>query len=383
MLTKRERLLRTFRGIEIDRIAVSPFIWISFTNEFCNANMSATDEDLDEKLIEVYNYFDFDIMHRTCTIWDMFSQQFLDNKNWRVSIQEEKISNEKRKLITTIKTPEAELREIKEFQKVSKYDEISAETEHFIKSEEDFIQFIKYQPPVPQYDCSRIKRTRDMLGNDGITAPWVSGVFNTLSRLRKLDDLIMDAYTDPDFFRDMIDYFTQRQIKACIQVAEAGADVITIEGNIANGTMVGPRYFKENIMTYEYRIIKAIQAKGSFTLYHNCGDSNSMLSTYNLMGFDALESLTEKPFGDVDIDYAFSILDKNMTLIGNIDQIEFLKSASRDDIRGKVKSLLDRAKNRGRFILSTSDYISEGTPYENIKAFCEAGIEFGGHWNFF
>ena len=377
LLTKRERLLRTFKGMETDRVAVSPFIWTNFVNEFYKMNMSPADEKLDERLINVYKNFDFDIMHRTCTIWDAFSNQYLDSKNWRVTIEENKTSEKQRKLTTTIRTPEKELTEVKEFRKTTEYDEISAETEHFIKTPEDFEQFIKYQPPVPKFDCSRIARANEMLGDDGITAPWVSGVFNTASRHLKIDSLLMDAYEDPDFYNGIMEYFTQRQIATCIQFANAGADVLTFEGNIANGSMVGPNYFETNILAYEKRIIKAIQESGPFVLYHNCGDTNAMFDVYNRLGLDALETLTEKPFGDTDIDHALLVLNNNITVIGNIDQIEFLRTASRGEIRERVKSLLEKFKTRRKFILGTSDYISEGTSYENIKTFSDAGREFG------
>jgi len=363
--------------VETDQAAISPFIWTNFVNEFFKTDMPASDEKLDERLIDVYKYFDFDIMHRTCTIWDAFSNVYLDSKEWRVSVQEEKTGDKQRKVTTTIRTPEAELTEVKEFRKTTDFDEISAETEHFIKTPEDFRQFVRYQPPVPKFDCGRIRRAADMLGEDGITAPWVAGVFNTLSRHRKIDALIMDAYIDPDFYSEMMDYFTQRQIAACTQFAKAGADVLTFEGNIANGSMVGPNYFQENILAYEARVLSAIRDSGSYVLYHNCGDTNTMFSVYNLLGMDALETLTEKPFGDTDLDHAISILNKNITLIGNMDQIEFLKVASPEEIRARVKRLFDKVKRRGRFILGTSDYLSEGTPYENIQAFHDAGIEFG------
>ena len=368
--------MRTFRGGEIDRIAVSPFIWTNFVNEFYGTEMLPADEKQDERLIDVYNYFDLDIMHRTCTIWDSFSNLYLDSKDWRVSVKEEITGDRQRRMTTTVRTPEAELTEVKEFRKATDFDEISAETEHFIKTPEDFRQFVKYQPPVPEFDCGRIGRAAEMLGEDGITAPWIPSVFNTISRHRKIDELIMDAYTDPEFYHEMMEYFTQRQIATCTQFTEAGADVLTFEGNIANGTMVGPAYFQANIMAYESRIIKAIQDGGSFVLYHNCGDTNTMFDVYNLLGIDALETLTEKPFGDADLDHAVTVLNRNITMIGNIDQIEFLKTASVGEIRERVRRLLEKVKNR-RFILGTSDYIGEGTPRGNILAFRDAGREFG------
>jgi uroporphyrinogen-III decarboxylase len=102
-----------------------------------------------------------------------------------------------------------------------------------------------------------------------------------------------------------------------------------------------------------------------------------MFGAYNQLGLDALETLTEKPFGDTDIDHAISVMDKTITVVGNIDQIEFLRTATPEEIREAVRRLLDKFKKRRKFILGTSDYISEGTSYENIKAFHDAGREFG------
>jgi len=38
---------------------------------------------------------------------------------------------------------------------------------------------------------------------------------------------------------------------------------------------------------------------------------------------------------------------------------------------------LEKIKSRGNFILSTTDWFFDNTPFENIKAFSEAGLEFG------
>ncbi len=69
--------------------------------------------------------------------------------------------------------------------------------------------------------------------------------------------------------------------------------------------------------------------------------------------------------------------DKSITLSGNIDQVSFLKNASPEEIREEVRKVLDKVKKRGNFILATTDYFSEQTPYENIFAFAEAGMEYG------
>ena len=48
------------------------------------------------------------------------------------------------------------------------------------------LQFVKYQPPVPALDFSDLRRAKEIIGDQGITAPWVSGVFNTLADIGSL-----------------------------------------------------------------------------------------------------------------------------------------------------------------------------------------------------
>jgi hypothetical protein len=70
---------------------------------------------------------------------------------------------------------------------------------------------------------------------------------------------------------------------------------------------------------------------------------------------------------------------KSITLSGNIDQIEFLKTAKPSQIHEKVRDVLEKAKKRGNFILSTTDYFGEQTPQENVAALAEAGMKYGNY----
>jgi uroporphyrinogen-III decarboxylase len=379
MMTKRQRLLGAFVGERIDRVPISPFIWTNYANEYYGRSYSNTDEELDGAVLDIYRDFGFDPMLRTCTVWNAFSEAALDSTDWRVTVVREQEDAKRRREITLIKTPEAELREVREFARITENEEVGAATEHFIKTEEDFRQFAKFQPPVPRYDCGRIRRARELLGDEGIAAPWTQGIFNCASEHRKLDDLIMDAYEAPEFYAGMMEHFTRRWIDTAVQFADAGADVLCYNGNIANGTMVGPRFFEMNVMPYESRLIGAIQGRGCHVLYHNCGDSNSMFEIYNKTGFSGLETLTEPPYGDVDIDRALAVLDGGITIVGNIDQIEFLKTANPIEVEAKVRRLVDKAKGRGNFILGTSDYLCEGTPRANVAALAEAGRRYGAY----
>ncbi len=377
-MRSRERILSVFEGRRPDRVPVSPFIWVNFVNAFCGTRLTLDDGEIDERLFGVYRSLGFDTMLRTCKPAGMYSLGSQDSKSWAVSEREERTGERQRRVVTTIRTPERELRQVKEYKRITDFDEISAETEWFIKDEEDFRQFVKYQPPVAAVDDGRIRRAKELLGEDGVTAPWVPSVFNTVSRLRRLDDLLADAYDEPDFYDEMMRWFCERQIAQGRLLAAAGADIVTYEGTSANGSLAGPSIFREYVLPSEQKAIAAIRGAGAYVLYHNCGDVNSLYEVYNELGISALETLTPPPYGDADIRRAVSVLKPDIALLGNIDQIDFLMTAQPEEIRERVRSLLEAVKERGRFILATSDYLTENTPVCNLAALRDACVEFGG-----
>lgn len=205
----------------------------------------------------------------------------------------------------------------------------------------------------------------------------IHGAFNILNMYRKLDDLLMDPFVDEGFYREMISYFTGRLKQICKHLIDAGADIINSGANMANGTSFGPKNFKNYVLEYEKDLNEMIRGEGAFIMYHNCGDARSLLDVYRELPFDAYETLTPPPFADMIFEEALEKFDKNVILLGNIDQVEFLKAASPEQVMERVRDIVEKGKKRGNFILSTSEFLFEGTPYENLKAFVQAGLEYG------
>lgn len=114
-------------------------------------------------------------------------------------------------------------------------------------------------------------------------------------------------------------------------------------------------------------------------MYHNCGDGKSLMPLIDQMSMDIYESLTPPPFGDTVLSEALETIRPPKALLGNLDQIDFLVHATPDEVLRRTRDILEAAKKRGHFILATSDYISEGTPEENLYAFAQAALEFGSY----
>ncbi len=373
MTANQSILAKTLRGEPTDRVPVAPFIHANHVDEF----YETVGSDLVTKTIELYDYYGFDVLMRNCSI-NFLDETACDSKNWRVSTEEVTLEADRSwQVTTTIRTPERELRQVKKLNRVSPYEIVEAIMEYYIKGAEDFEQFLRYQPPVPRYDMTPVLRAKELLAGRGLTAPWGQGAFNMVSMYRKLDDLLMDPYFQVDFYGAMMDYFMDREVEVFRQYAQAGADMLSCGGNVANGNVVGPAYFSEHILPYEAKLARRAQDLGLYYIYHNCGDAKKLLPLYSGIGMDMYESLTPPPYGDTDLETALSVFNPNIVLSGNIDQIDLLRYGSVEEIEEAVKKTLTAAKKRGRFILAATDYFNEETPREKILAFAEAAARHG------
>lgn len=360
-MTGRERLLNSFWNRPVDRRAVSPFIYKNFVKAFFHDPQV----DIIQGTIDVYRHFGFDLMHRNINVRG--DDVGLEGPSWHVVVETHQAAGEE--IVTTrITTPERVLTQVKTVKQLTEYHTVSATVEYFIKERADFEQFVKYQPPVPQLDLGELRRAKVLIGDAGITAPWISGVFNTLADYRKLDDLLMDALVDPGFFQAMARYFQDRLLRCVRQVLAEGVDVLSYAGNIATGTLVGPNFFRTYVLELEKEVIDEIQSAGTAVLYHNCGDARSLIEAYNDLGFRAYESIAEPPYGDNNLRDALSRFAPDVTLVGNIDQIGFLRSANPGEVRQKAQEILALAEGRSSFILGTTDFLEDDTPHANLFA---------------
>jgi uroporphyrinogen-III decarboxylase len=187
----------------------------------------------------------------------------------------------------------------------------------------------------------------------------------------------MDALLDADFYHEMMRYFLDRYKGFVQQLIDAGVDVLSAGGNVGNGKMVGPDFFRSYIWPYEKELIDFIQGQGVAVLYHNCGYARSLLHLYPGLGLQAYESLTPPPYGDTVLAEAVEAFGKRTTLLGGIDQLDLLRTGTPREIEATVKRVLDTVRGRCHFILGTTDYFNENTPEEKIRVLADAGHRYG------
>lgn len=363
-MTSRERLIETIKGNKTDRVPVAPFVYYNSVNEW----MKSDHVDYIKGTIDYCKYFGFDVVLRNFNIrTDEFCCATTQWKPVRGKIGNDSESTE----TITISTPAGMLGQKIVTKRISPYQTTSAMTEVIIKSQADFDILCAYQPEPAAPDLTPLRYARHAIGDQGILAPWFNGVYNEMERLRPLEDLLTDPYEDPDFYHKFATRTLERQIKAIEPILNDGIDMVSYAGNIASSTLVGQRYFDEFVLPYEKILIDFIQQRCLGVIYHNCGDAEGLIPSYNKLGVRCFESMSEPPYANNSIEHCATLFAENVVLMGNIDQIQFLKTAKPEEIINRAKELQHIMKNRP-FILGTSDFIEEGTPEANLFALAKS-----------
>jgi hypothetical protein len=367
----RSLLLRVFNQQPVDRIPVSPFIHVNHVKEFFRSQ----DVDWVTKTPQVYAHYGFDCIHRNCSLeYDAFGPA---GSGWSIESRQSK-SGRDSTTTTRIATPGGDLRYVEQLRWVYEYDAESSVTEYPINGREDLELFRRYLPPLGPVDTSDIRRAKEAVGDSGVIAPWIQGAFNLVAvYYRKVDDLLLDPLIDPDFYHQLMRFSLDRYKSFIQKHIDAGVDVLSCGGNIANGKMISRDYFRSYILPYEQDLIRFIQGQGVAVLYHNCGYARNLIPLYPELGVKAYESLTPPPYGDTVLEEAVAAFGTGTTLLGGIDQLDLLRKGSAEEIESAVRRVLDTVRGRCSFILGTTDYFNESTPADKIRLLAEVGRKHG------
>lgn len=378
-VSSRERLQHVLSGQLPDRVPVSPFVQDEYLSYYYPQKKEVHRV---YDAVELSRELEFDLIAKPRD----FEQAYFLRKsypNWALS-EERDIRDGQVIVKRSIKTPNRTLTEVQvgpDAGAASAGVHLSTQ-EYFLKEQEDIEAFIEYMPEIDAPTIEEVNTVtaqwREALGEDGIAAPWGwCGVFNMVSEYRNIESLMMDTFDMPKLYHALLTKLSEQMVVFNTHLARTSVECVGIQGNIANGGIFGANYFAEHVEPYEKPVIDAIHAHGAHTIYHNCGAARPLYPSYKRMGFTVWETVSETPVGDNTLQDAKSFFGDSMCLLGNLDQIEFLKTASPQEVAEKTRALVEIGKPGGHYIFSTSDFLEKGTPLENVKAMIVAATEAG------
>lgn len=373
-MTSRERLLAVLRGDLPDRVPVAPFIQEEY---LAWVYPERADLDRVDTVLELAGQLSFDVITKhNRFMTPAFMRR--DHPNWRVRSE---TAREADMHVTRLRitTPDRTLTQETVVPEAGAATQglMPATRKHLLESPEDIDAFIRWLPQ-PDDDARRAMRDtaagwRQRVGDRGINAPWGwAGVFNYASDLWGIENVMMAPYTDEPLYRALMETLTDRMSAYNLPLIEGGADAIGIQGHIANAGSVSPDYFMTFVYPYEKRLIDALHAAGASTVYHNCGYARAFYPCYRELGMSLWETVSEPPQGDNDLAEAKRAMGDRVCLLGNLDQLRFLKTATPAEVDAKTRETVRTGKPGGRYIFAASDFLEKGTPLENVIAMLRA-----------
>lgn len=378
-MTSRERLLCVLRGEIPDRVPVAPFVQEEYLSWHW-PDRPHVDRVVDAT--ELAEALDFDLMAKH---QKYFYPHFLtkSHPNWELHKSKCTVDGI-RTIRTEIKTPKRVLVQVEGVPEAGTATAGLHATvrKHLLETEEDIEAFLAYFPPLDAGTVQDMKDTasawKKIVGQRGVLAPWGwAGVFNYTAELRGIQALLMGPYEDDGLYPALMEHMTAAQAKYCEALGNTGVDCIGIQGHMANSRTVGPDYFRAHVQSYEKQVVDAIHSTGCYSIYHNCGWAASMYDNYRELGLSLWETVAEPPQGDNNLADAKAALGDRICLLGNLDQIDFLKTATPEAVEARTRAIVRIGKPGGRFIFSTSDFLERDTPLENVKAMLSAARDEG------
>jgi len=381
MMTSRERLLITLRGGKADRVPVSPFVQEEYL-AYYYPHKASVDRVIDAT--ELANELDFDLMakhrglepphwfRRSRPGWELHRTQFTRDGFEHRRLE---IHTPKRVFVQEAARP---------YSGAGSAGGTFTPTRHLLTGHEEIEAFFEAAPPLDDEDRREMNETigvwKKILGERGVLAPWgFAGVFNVCAELIGMENLYIAPFEDEELYRFLMSSIAQSAGEYNQALVTAGAECISIQGHMAGGQTAGPDYFRNFVQPYEKTLLDAIHAAGGFSVYHNCGFARSLYDNYRELGMTVWETVSEPPRGDNRLAEAKQLLGDEICLLGNLDQVDFLKSATPRQVDARTRELVRAGKPGGRYIFSTSDYLESGTPRENIIAMIEAARDEGAY----
>lgn len=368
-MNSRERLLCVLEGGTPDMVPVSPFIQEEYLSYYFNKKN--TDRLFDA--VTLRKELDFDLVTRQYVneIPYFLQRSFT---NWEVENKVEVVNGNYIRTIK-VKTPVKELLQVEG----APYNEKILNGIHFstmeylIKDQDDFEVFKKYCPRREKQDVEHILKSGEIakkeIGDLGISCPWaMGGVYNLASTYINVQDMMVDALSEEDYYEDYMNFFADLVVSDHEIFVESQFDCVGMQGNIANGGMMGPDYFEEYVLPYERKAVDVLRQGKKPVIYHNCGKARVLYPAYKKLGITVWETISEEPQGDNILAEAKEYFKDDLILFGNFDQVHFLKEASPKEVEKRAYDLMMTGKKGGHYIFACSDYLEIGTPLENVKA---------------
>jgi hypothetical protein len=252
--------------------------------------------------------------------------------------------------------------------------------EPLLKSEADLGALPFLFPDPSRLELADLKLIDQAIGERGLLEVQVdSAIDQRAGDALGLTETLMASVTDPDFLHRLLRVCQRQVLKETEAVLEAGAKMIFASWFYASTSAGwGPEHYRRFFLPLLREHVELVHSHGALYHYYDDGKFMDTLEPVVEAGVDLISTLPGPPTGDVDWHALKARVGERVCLKGNVDLL-CLREGTPEAVEEAVRTTIEVAAPGGRFILATSDAIRDGTPVENVRAFCAAGRKYGDY----
>jgi hypothetical protein len=340
-LSSRNRLLRTFKGEETDRVPISLYEFDGFYDSWIHNH---------PEYVRILKYaegktdkmqFWAPIDNKPVLFYGQVDRETLTQATW-----EEKASTYTK---TTIKTSKGTVHSI------SRQDpnvHTSWTVKHFCENEEDArkilsLPFKPWQPPIGSF-----YELEGKLGDAGIPMGDLADALCLTVDLFGLSRFLSLYMKRRRLIFELMDFFQERICGYLNHLLRQGAVTLyRICGpEYAVPPYLNPKEFDRLVTAYDIELVELLHRHRGLARLHSHGKVGKVLASFKAMGVDAVDPLEPPPDGDIELDEARKLLGDETVLIGNIEE-RLLEIGSKQIIEKQVKKAISQGASAGGFIL--------------------------------
>jgi hypothetical protein len=229
-------------------------------------------------------------------------------------------------------------------------------------------------------DLSEVEEAYEQTGGQGIVSVYVGSPFTDWlcgAREGGYQTVILELLENPEFFRTLqaryIEYIREKTRMLC---ERARFDELFMGNEYSELPLLSPRLWREWDLPVLRAFCEVASEYGRPTHWHQHGMVSAILPDFADSGLTILCPLERPPGGDVDLARVKRLYGERLCLKGNVET-NLLLNGTPEQVRAQVRECIEAAAWGGGYILGTGDQVARDTPFANLWALIEAGLEYG------
>jgi len=242
-----------------------------------------------------------------------------------------------------------------------------------ITSWEDFDTY-KF-PKAEEVDYFAFEYLNDHLPEGmGLALAHGGGLFERVSWIFSIEKLCYFLYDQPDLVDAVTQKISEIQLAFYRNIMDFNRLAAIFPGDdmgFRSATIISPNDLRKYFLPFHKQVAGMAHARGVPYFLHSCGNVMKIMpDLIETVGIDGKHSFED---AIIQVEKFQEMFNGKIAVLGGLD-VNFLAKAKQDQIRNRVRNILEVCESRGRFAIGSGNSIPDYVPIENYLAMVDEAI---------